>query len=352
MRGSFELPRIFCSEVSVAHRNRVGIPADNASNLCFSAGRLWRNGNCHKAAGHRSHAQLEFSLKRHCDCPVPVESLEGLPGGIRMRQGFSPLLLPALLLAVLTAEPLSVPTTAAQIIQQSQSSSTALNNQDVLAMLKADLAVELIVAKIKASDCNFDTSPETLKKFQTDGVPGEVIMAMIVAAKKPWPGDPVTPTQRAAIKLPAGTVIDFETVYPINSHEFRKDDAISFRVVNPVIINGSVLIIQGATATGIVTIAQRNGHFGRAGRITWAMKEVTAVDGTRIPIEFTGHTVGDSKGAKVAAQTIIMGALMGPAAPIALLGGFKRGENAYIPAGKRFQASVRGDATVIAYPMR
>jgi len=273
-------------------------------------------------------------------------------GGLPMRQRFSPLLLRALLFAVLTAVLPGGQATAAKTIQQSQSSSTALSNQDVLAMLKAELPVELIIAKIKSSDCNFDTSPETLKKFQTDGVPGEVIMAMIVAAKKPGPGESVTPPQRATIKLPAGTVIDFETIYPINSQEFRKGDAISFRVVNPVIINGSVLIIQGATATGIVTVAERNGHFGRAGRITWIMKEVTAVDGTRIPIEFTGHTVGDSKGAKVAAQTIIMGALMGPAAPIALLGGFKRGENAYIPAGKRFQASVRGDATVIAYPMR
>jgi hypothetical protein len=260
--------------------------------------------------------------------------------------------LTALLFAVLTAGPLSVRATAAKTIQQSASSTTCLNNQDVLAMLKANLAVEIVIAKIKASDCNFDTSPETLKKFQADGVPGEVIMAMIVAAKKPASGESVAPPQRAAVKLPAGTVVDFETCYPINSQEFRKGDAISFRVVNPVIVNGSVLIIQGATATGIVTIAQRNGHFGRAGRITWIMKEVTAVDGTRIPIEFTGHTVGDSKGAKVAAQTIIMGALMGPAAPIALLGGFKRGENAYIPAGKRFQASVRGDATVIASPMR
>ena len=118
------------------------------------------------------------------------------------------------------------------------------------------------------------------------------------------------------------------------------------------VINGSVLIVQGATATGVVTKAERNGHFGRAGRITWAMKEVTAVDGTRIPIEFTGHTVGDSKGAKVATQMIITGLLLGPGAPIALMAGWKRGENAYIPAGKRFQATVRGDATVTAYPMR
>lgn len=220
-------------------------------------------------------------------------------------------------------------------------------------MLKAGLAAELIVAKIKASDCNFDTSVETLKKLQADGVPGEIIMAMIVASKRQVSAvESVNPPPKAVIKIPAGTVVDFETAYAINSQEFRKGDAISFRVVNPVIINGAVLIIQGATATGIVTKAERNGHFGRAGRITWAMKEVTAVDGTRLPLQFAGHTVGDSKGAKVATQIVLTGILLGPLAPVALLGGLKRGENAFIPAGKRFQAMVTGDATVTAYLMR
>jgi len=269
-----------------------------------------------------------------------------------MSHRFPRFLLLVVAYAALGVAPVCALSPAAKIIQQSQSASTTLTNADVLGMLKANLAVELIVAKIKASDCNFDTSPETLKKLQADDVPGEIIMAMIVAGKRAIVSEAVNPPQRSPLKLPAGTLVDFETCYPINSQEFRKGDAISFRVVNPVVVNSSVLIVQGATATGIVTKAERNGHWGRAGRITWAMKEVTAVDGSRIPIEFTGHTVGDSKGAKVALQTIAMGALMGPLAPLALLSGFKRGENAYIPAGKRFQASVRGDANVTAFPMR
>ncbi len=48
------------------------------------------------------------------------------------------------------------------------------------------------------------------------------------------------------------------------------------------------------------------------------------------------HLRGDSKGAKVATAMIITGALMPLIAPVALLHGFKRGENAYIPAGKRY----------------
>ena len=270
-----------------------------------------------------------------------------------MRRRSFPIFMLVPLLAVSTTSPVWAQSAAVKTVQESQSPAAALSNLDVLEMLKGGLATDLIVAKIKASESKFDTSVETLKKLQAEAVPGEIIMTMIVAGKRPVTAvESAGPPPKAVIKIPAGTVVDFETAYAINSQEFRKGDAISFRVVNPVIIDGAVLVIQGATATGIVTKAERNGHFGRAGRITWTMKDVTAVDGTRLPIQFTGHTVGDSKGLKVATQIILTGILLWPIAPVALLGGMKRGENAYIPAGKRFQAMVSGDTTVTAYLMR
>ena len=80
---------------------------------------------------------------------------------------------------------------------------------------------------------------------------------------------------------------------------------------------------------------------------------MTAVDGTRIPLASSaGRVVGDSKGAKVATQMILTGALLPLIAPVALLHGFKRGENAFVPAGKRFEVSVGSDATVAVKPSR
>jgi hypothetical protein len=43
---------------------------------------------------------------------------------------------------------------------------------------------------------------------------------------------------------------------------------------------------------------------------------------------------------------IITGALMPFIAPVALLHGFKRGKDAFIPAGKRYSVYVDGDAAV------
>ena len=158
------------------------------------------------------------------------------------------------------------------------------------------------------------------------------------------------PARRVAVRIPAGTPVELETAYNINSQLVRAGDAVSFRVVNPVVVEGQVVIEKGAVATAVLTKAERGGHFGRAGRLAWTMKEVTAADGTRVPLQFDGRTVGDSKGAKVATQMVVMGALMWPIAPVVLFSGFKRGENAVVPEGKRFDAAVSGAATVSVTP--
>lgn len=151
-----------------------------------------------------------------------------------------------------------------------------------------------------------------------------------------------TPTQ-----VPDGTPVDVEAPYTINSLDFKVNDLISFRVVNPVKVNGITVIEQGATATARIDKAKRGGHFGKAGLFVFTMQSVTAVDGRQIPLRVTQVRMrGDSKAATVATQMIITGALLPIIAPVALLHGFKRGENAFIPAGKRYQVVIEGQAPV------
>jgi hypothetical protein len=150
------------------------------------------------------------------------------------------------------------------------------------------------------------------------------------------------------VKIPNGLNVEVEAPFTVNSQEVREGEAISFRVVNPVKVDGVVVIAPGATATARIIKAERGGHFGRAGRLAWKMENVTAVDGTRIPLQTAGKLVGDSHGAKVATAMIITGAALWIVAPVALLHGFKRGENAILPAGKRLEVSVQGEVTVTA----
>jgi hypothetical protein len=75
-----------------------------------------------------------------------------------------------------------VPSINLQAVAQEQKAEAPLTNNDVLELLMAGISTEIIVAKIKASKCNFDTSPETLQKLKIAGVPNEVMMAMIQAS--------------------------------------------------------------------------------------------------------------------------------------------------------------------------
>ncbi|HKO45151.1 MAG TPA: hypothetical protein VJU84_17875 [Pyrinomonadaceae bacterium] len=151
----------------------------------------------------------------------------------------------------------------------------------------------------------------------------------------------------AAVRIPDGTPIEVEAPYMYRSMDFKPNDRISFRVVNPVKIDGVTLVEQGANATGKIERAKRGGHWGKAGLLVWTMQSVTAVDGSQVPVRPTSTRLrGDSKGAKVATAMIITGALMPLIAPVALLHGFKRGHDAFIPQGKRYSLVVSGDAAV------
>lgn len=159
---------------------------------------------------------------------------------------------------------------------------------------------------------------------------------------------PIQGEKPVTLQIPDGTVIDIEAPYRLNSMEFKPNDKISFRVVNPIKLNGVTVIEAGAIATGRIDRAKRGGHFGKAGVFVWTMQTVTAVDGSQVPLRAVPVRVrGDSKAAKVATQMIITGALLPIIAPVALLHGFKRGKDAFIPAGKRYSVYVEGNPSLI-----
>ena len=173
------------------------------------------------------------------------------------------------------------------------------------------------------------------------------------------------------VKLPAGTPIDVEAAYTVSSLYVKPGELLSFRVLIPVTVNGVVVIDKDALVTARVTVAKRGGHWGKAGRLAWSMQDVIAVDNTRVPLApetsvrnpewlilkakdnknketdmGQGSVKGTSHGKEVATRTIIAAAIFPPLAPLALMNGFRRGENAVLPEGKRFVVVIRNDSSV------
>lgn len=155
--------------------------------------------------------------------------------------------------------------------------------------------------------------------------------------------------------IPAGTPLEIEAADTVNSRDMRKGDFLSFRVLVPVKVDGTTVIESDSLVTARVLKAKRGGHWGKAGKLAWAMQDVVAVDLTRVPLtahpEMPSKVTGTSHGAEVATKTIVFGVLLAPfASPLALMSGFKRGEDAVLPQGKRFVVYVEKD-TLIHMPV-
>jgi hypothetical protein len=155
------------------------------------------------------------------------------------------------------------------------------------------------------------------------------------------------------LKIPAGTALEIEAAYTVSSYDLRMNDLISFRVIVPIKIDGVTVIEKNSLVTGRIAQAKRGGHWGKAGKLAWTMQDVVAVDLTRVPLqaqiegpEAKNGVKGTSHGGQVATEMIVFGSLMFIAAPLVLMSGFRRGENAVLPEGKRFVVYVQRDTIV------
>jgi hypothetical protein len=172
---------------------------------------------------------------------------------------------------------------------------------------------------------------------------------------------------KSEVKLPAGTPIEVEVAYTVNSIDVKPGERISFRVLVPIVIDDVTLIEKGALVTARITQAKRGGHWGKGGRLVWSMEDVVAADNSRVLLApetasrdekiwsletgratkpttvGQGRVKGTSHTGEVATMAVVSGVLF---PPLALLGGFKRGENAVLREGRRFVVTVGKDATV------
>jgi len=194
-----------------------------------------------------------------------------------------------------------------------------------------------------------------------------LLLAAVVQAQTPQPtpgaansgqlstneGTNNPPVETREVKIPAGTPVEVETAYTVSSLDVKPEDLISFRVVVPLKVDGLTVIEKDSLVTGRVVEAKRGGHWGRAGKLSWSMQDVVAVDLTRVLLQARNDlpqakngVTGTSHSGEVATRMIVFGTLLWPIAPVVLINGFKRGENAVLPEGKRFIVFVKVDTLV------
>jgi hypothetical protein len=94
--------------------------------------------------------------------------------------------------------------------------------------------------------------------------------------------------------VPDGTEVDLKLAETISSARAMVGQRIRFRVAKDVVVNGYVVIADGALAIGTVTKADPKKWAGRSGKLEMSLQDVTAIDGTKIDLAGSRGGSGDS----------------------------------------------------------
>jgi|HubBroStandDraft_1064217.scaffolds.fasta_scaffold16207_3 uncharacterized protein YgiM (DUF1202 family) len=210
--------------------------------------------------------------------------------------------------------------------------SLPLNNRNILNMYGMRLGADVIVTKIKSSQCDFDTSPAALQKLKLAGLPDNVIQAMIqapTASATPAP----KPVEFVDIKIPNRTPIEVRLNADVSSETAQEGTVVAMTVVNDVVVNGLTVVRQGSEARARVITITEPGRMGRPGEVSWAMQDVTAVNGDRIPIDFTSTPAGTNP------EGGVDGAIAPPWE-------FRKNKPTVMVARRSFQAVVHGNVAL------
>lgn len=142
-----------------------------------------------------------------------------------------------------------------------------------------------------------------------------------------------------SVRLEEGTVVRLKLMQDLNSGTAQPGQTIAFEVLDNVVIDGKTIIAEGAPGLGHVVDAEPKKSFGRAGKLTFQLEYVKAVDGSKIPVRATSVSQGDGKGLTTGVAVGVSALVFFPAAPAFLL---IKGKNISVPKGQHIDAFIDG----------
>ena len=149
---------------------------------------------------------------------------------------------------------------------------------------------------------------------------GAVVLNLLVAV----------PAMAETVRLKAGTFIPVTLAESLTSESHVTGDSIMFRVANDIVVDGKVVIEGGAMVNGTITFAEKSAMVGQAGKISVAMLNTTAVDGTVVTLQGSKTFEGEDE----TTGTVVVGVVL---CPLALL---NSGDEAKVGEGTQGRAIV------------
>ena len=138
------------------------------------------------------------------------------------------------------------------------------------------------------------------------------------------------PVTKGISVVPDGTEVDLKLAETISSARAMVGQRIRFRVAKDVVVNGYVVIADGALAIGTITKADPKKWAGRSGKLEMSLQDVTAIDGTKIDIAGSRGGSGDSHVGRMVTGIVITSIFTLGGASLFLL---MHGKDLVIPEG-------------------
>jgi hypothetical protein len=171
-----------------------------------------------------------------------------------------------------------------------------LSNKNIFSMHATRLSPDVIIAKIKSSPTRFDTSADGLEKLKRAGIPDNVILAMVQSSAVTTTVTPVAdrpkPPEVLQFKVPDGMPVEVEMAESVPSDAVREGTIIHLKVAKDVVINGVTVFRKGSEARARVYVITQPAFMGKPGQISWAMDDITAINGDHLPATFAPKEAG------------------------------------------------------------
>jgi PEGA domain-containing protein len=124
----------------------------------------------------------------------------------------------------------------------------------------------------------------------------------------------------AQVQIPDGTEVRLRLDQTITSATADEGQTVEFSVTQDVRAGDTVVIAEGARATGTIIQVVRRRRLGRTGRLEFSIDRVRSVDGAWIPLRYSlQKKEGGSRGLQTGILTAGIGLVFWPAAPFGVL---------------------------------
>ncbi len=173
-------------------------------------------------------------------------------------------------------------------------------------------------------------------------IPAKTLVILLVLALFTAP---LSAAQSPERRLVDGTKFSVRLLEPLTSATADEGQAVTFEVIDDVLVDNVVVIKQGTPVKGAIIDAQAKRRMGRAGKLSYTVTETRSVERQPIKLRATQERSGGSHVAGVAVATAAIAVFVPVAAPFALL---RKGKDITIPAGTRIDVFVDGDHILAA----